>query len=88
MPVESTNLKRDASNTEYNFCNSVNLTGVNLFSFYVNMEELTSAKAAPYLIALSKDFSIDPFINGAYSLSNLSSSWSDKRKASAYADIY
>ena len=48
--------------------------------------QLTSAKTAPYLIALSTDFSIDPLITGEYSFSNPSSSWSDERRASAYAD--
>ena len=58
-------------------------------SFYVDLHlrELTSAKTVPYLIALSKEFSIDPLISGAYSASNPSSSWSDERRASAYADI-
>ena len=49
--------------------------------------EPTSAKTAPNLIALSTDFSIDPLISGAYSVSNPSSSWSDERRAFAYADI-
>ena len=49
--------------------------------------ELTSAKTAPYLIAPSKDFTIDPLISGVYPSSNPSSSWSDERRASAYADI-
>ena len=58
-------------------------------SFYVDLHlgKLTSAKAAPYLIALSKDFSIVPLISGVYSSSNSSSSWSDERRASAYGDI-
>jgi hypothetical protein len=56
-------------------------------SFYVDVGELTSAKTAPYLIALSTDLSIDLPISGGYSLSNPSSSWSDERRASAYADI-
>ena len=49
--------------------------------------ELTSAKTAPNLIALPTDFSIDAPISGEYFSSNLSSSRSDKRRASAYADI-
>ena len=36
----------------------------------VNMGQLTSAKIAPYLIALSTDFSTDPLITGVYSFSN------------------
>ena len=57
------------------------------FNVDVDMGELTPAKAAPYLIALSKDLSTDPLINGVYPSSNPSSSWSDERRASAYADI-
>ena len=56
-------------------------------SFYVNMEQLTSAKTAPHLIALSTDFSVDPLISGEYFFSNPSSSWSDERKVSTYAKI-
>src|SRR5258706_4954131 len=52
---------------------------------HMNMGQLTSAKAAPYLIVLSTDFSIDPLISGEYSCSNPSSSWSDERSASTYA---
>src|SRR5882757_7905112 len=51
------------------------------------MSELTSAKTAPNLIALSTDFSVNPLISGVYFVSNPSSSWSDERRASAYADI-
>jgi hypothetical protein len=50
------------------------------------MGELTSAKAAPYLITLSTDFSVDPLIIGEYTSSNPSSSWSDERRASAFAN--
>jgi hypothetical protein len=53
----------------------------------MDVGELTSAKTTPYLIALSTDFSIDPLISGRYSLSNPSSSWSDERRASVFADI-
>ena len=56
-------------------------------SFHVEVGQPTSAKTAPYLIALSTDFSIDPLINGVYSFSNPSSLWSDERRASAYVDI-
>ena len=56
-------------------------------SFHLETGQPTPAKTAPYLIALSTDFSIDPLINGVYSFSNPSSSWSDERRASAYADI-
>ena len=55
-------------------------------SFYVvHAGQLTSAKTAPYLIALSTVFSIDPLIIGENLSSNPSSSWSDKRRASTYA---
>ena len=56
-------------------------------SFHVEIGNPTSANTAPYLIALSTDFSTDPLINGVYSFSNPSSSWSDERRASAYTDI-
>ncbi|SRR5258706_3556434 len=55
--------------------------------FYVNMGQLTCAKAAPYLIVMSMDFSIDPLISGEYSFSNPSSSWSDERMVSTFAKI-
>jgi hypothetical protein len=55
-------------------------------SFYVEAGGLTSAKTAPYLIALSKHLSIDSPVSGVYPSSNPSSSWSDERRASAYAD--
>ena len=81
----STNLKHDTGNTKNCLCNRVQLPGINSRLFFVNGRELTSAKTAPYLIALSTDFSIDPIISGEYSLSNPSSSWSDERRASTYA---
>ncbi len=56
-----------------------------LCSFYVNMGRLTSAKTAPYLMALSTVVSIDPLISGEYPSSNPSSSWSNERRASTYA---
>ncbi len=55
-------------------------------SFYVHAGQLTSAKTAPSLNALSIAFSVDSLIIGAYSSSNPSSSWSDKRRASTYAN--
>ena len=55
--------------------------------FHVKTGQTTSAKTAPYFIALSTAFSVDSLIIGEYSSSNLSSCWSDKRRASAYADI-
>jgi len=48
-------------------------------------EELTSAKTAPYLIALPTNFSVDPLSSGEYSFNNPSSLWSDERRASVYA---
>ena len=58
-----------------------------LCSFYVEVGRPTSAKTAPYLIALSTAFSIDPLIRGEYPSSNPSSSWSDERRASTYVKI-
>jgi hypothetical protein len=52
----------------------------------VDVGELTSAKAAPYLIAMSTDFSIDSLISGEYVSSNSSRSRSDERSASAYTN--
>jgi hypothetical protein len=85
MLVLSTNLKRDSSNTEDSLCNWVQLTISCTCS--VGVGELTSVKIAPYLIALSTDFSINSPISGEYSLSNPSSAWSDERRASACDDI-
>jgi len=62
--VASTNLKRDARNTEDSLCNWIQLKAVNVLFVFVCVGELTSARAAPYLIALSTDFSINPLISG------------------------
>ena len=51
-------------------------------SSYVDVGRPTSAKTAPYLIALSTAFSVDPPMSGEYPSSNPSSSWSDERRAS------
>ena len=53
----------------------------------MDVEELTSAKTALYLITLSTDFSIDPLISGEYFFSNFSRSWSNECRASAYTKI-
>ena len=82
-----TYLKRDVGNTEDSLCNWVQLGGVRALLVLCGLEQLTSANTAPYLIALSTAFSIDPLIIGAYSSSNPSSSWSDKRRASTYAKL-
>jgi hypothetical protein len=90
MPLASTNLKRDTSNAKDSLCNWIQLKCVNvlcLVRFRVDVAELTSAKTAPNLIALSTDLSIEPLISGEYSFSNPSSSWRDDRKASAWANI-
>ena len=50
------------------------------------MKELTSPNTAPDLITLSKTFSIGFFISGEYCFNNPSSSWSDERRDSAYAN--
>ena len=57
-------------------------------SFHVEVGQPTSAKTAPYLIALSTAFSVDPLIAGVYPCSNPSSSWSEERRAFSYADIH
>ena len=57
-------------------------------TFHAEVGQPTSATTAPYSIVLSTDLSIDPLITGAYSFSNPSSSWSDERRASPYADIF
>ena len=54
--------------------------------FRVDVGALTAARTAPYLIALSTDLSVELLISGEYSSSNFSSSWSDNRRASAYAN--
>ena len=87
MPVAITHLKRDASNTKYSFCNWIQLIVVNVLLVLCGRGQLTSAKTAPYLIALSTALSIDPLIIGACFSSNPSSSRSDKRRASSYAKL-
>ena len=62
MAVASTNLKRDAGNTEESFCEWIQLKDVNVASFH--MVVLTSAYTAPYLIALSSTLSVDPLMSG------------------------
>ena len=86
-PVASTNLKRDSGNTKDSLCNWVQLPDVNSCSFFVDVGRPTPAKTAPYCIALSTAFSIDPLISGEYPSSNPSSSWSDERSASTYVKI-
>ena len=56
-------------------------------SFHVEAVQPTSAKTVPYLIARSTDSSVNLLIIGVYFFSNPSSSWSDERRASSYADI-
>jgi hypothetical protein len=51
------------------------------------MGELTSENATPYLITFFKVFSVDLFISGEYFSNSSSSSWSDERRDSAYANI-
>ena len=87
MLVASTNLERDLGNTEESLCNWIELPGVNSCLFHMEVGHPTSAKTAPYLIALSKDFSVDPLIIGVNSVSNPSASWSDERRASAYETL-
>jgi hypothetical protein len=76
MPLASTNLKCDISNTEDSLCNWIQLKCVNilcLVRFRVDVAELTSAKTAPNLSVLSTDLSTEPLISGEYSSSNPSS---------------
>ena len=87
IQVTSTNFKSDAGNTKGCLCNWIQLQGINFLLVLCEARELTSAKTAPYLIALSTDFSVDPLISGEYSFSSPSSSWSDERRASTYAGI-
>src|SRR5258706_10808828 len=79
-----THLKRGVGNTDDNLCNWVQLPGVSVFLVLRGWDagQLTSAKTAPSLNALSSAFSIDPLIIGVYSPNNLSRSWRDKRRAS------
>ena len=85
--VASTNLKRDTGNTNDGLCNWIQLKAVNVLFVSAWMWRTTSAATALNLIALSTNFSVDPLISGEYSASNLSSSWSDERRATAYANI-
>ena len=48
---------------------------------------LTSAKTAPYLMALSTTLSVDASITGECPFNNSSSSLSNECRDSAYADI-
>src|SRR5258706_5213394 len=90
MPVAWTHLIRDSGNTEDSLCNWVQLTGFNTLLILCGCRttgQLTSAKTAPYLNALSTTFSIDPLIIGAYSSCNTSSSWIVMRWASTYVNL-
>ena len=89
MPAARTYLKRGVGNTDDKLCDWVRLPGVHVILVLRGCEitELTSAKIAPRLNALSSVFSIDPLIIGVYCSSNLSRSWSDERRASTYATI-
>ena len=87
MPGTRTYLKRDAGNAKDSLRNWVQLVIVNALIVLYGCGIKTSAKTAPYLIALSTAFSIDPLIIGGSSFSSPSSSRSDKRRASAYATL-
>jgi len=84
-PVAGTNLKRDAGNTEKSLCNRIHLQGVSVLLVF--NKELTSESATPYLIVFSTALSVDLLISGVYPLNNVSSSWSDERRDSAYVDL-
>ena len=86
--VARTNLKCDTGKTEDSLCDWVQLVGVNPLWFpygRANIGERTSAKTAPYFIALSTTLSVDASIVGEYFSNNSSSSLSDERRDSAYA---
>lgn len=82
----NTYLKRDSGNTEGSLCDWVELKGRQLLAGF-HIGDLTSANAAPYRITLSKALSVDSFIKGEYFSNNPSSSWSNERKYSAYANL-
>ena len=84
-PAASTNLKRDSSETKKSLCDWIQLEGVNVL--LVSVCGLTSAKAAPYLMALSTTLSVGPSIIGGYPSNNPSSSLSDERIDSACSNI-
>jgi len=81
----ATNLERDTSKTKKSLCNWIQLEGVNVL--LVSICGPTSARAAPYLMALSTTLSVGPSIIGEYPSNNLSSSLSDERIDSAYSNI-
>jgi hypothetical protein len=85
-PVESTNLKCDVGNTEDSLCDRIELSDVNILLVPIQAE-LTSANTAPSLIPFSKFLSVDLLISGVNPFINLSSSWTDERSDSVYADI-
>ena len=81
----ATNLERDTSKTKKSLCDWIQLGSVNIV--LVSVCELTSAKTAPYLMALSTTLSIGPSIIGEYPSNNPSSSLSDDRIDSACSRI-
>ena len=72
-PAADTNLKRDSGKTEDNLCDRIQLEDVNL-SLVGIWGNLTSAKAAPYLIALSTILSVNVSIIVECPFNNISSS--------------
>ena len=80
-----TDLKRDTGKTEDGLCDRIQLRGVNVLLVFWG--ELTSAKTAPYLIALSTTLSVGASIIGECSVNNPSSSSSNKSRDFTYADI-
>jgi hypothetical protein len=85
-PVASTNLKCDACNTEGRACYWVELKSVNILPVLI-MRGLTWANIAPILIAPSTTLSTVSDISGENFSNNPSSSWSDRRRDSAYVTL-
>jgi len=86
-PATGTNLKRDAGKTEDSLRDRIQLEDVSQSLSYCHLGELTSAKTAPYLIAMSITLSVGASIIGECSFNKASSSLSNKCRDSAYADI-
>jgi len=83
--VASTNPKSDGSKTEECFCDWIELEPVR--DCWPPRGKLTSAKTAPYLRALSTNFSVLAPIIGEYFVNNPWSTLSDERRSSAYTTI-
>ena len=85
MQAANTNFKGGTGKTEDSLCDRIQLEGVNHADFQLG--ELTSAKTAPYLMALSTILSVDAPIIGDCFVNNPSSSLSNECRDSACVDI-